>query len=173
MSSRLSFLRALFPIFSALALFLKTGAIGVAAQSAVPVETSIWKIEVEPKPSEPGKYAIKGSVFGIGDPVHETLTLNALIGGGMAPAGTARKSPSVVQYMRGVFWNDDPCAQLFTENDFVRWTLRSASFGTWISRMRARRTASARRSTTSSASCLAGAISATCSSSMAWPSAAA
>src|SRR5262245_29379081 len=81
-------------------------------------ENSIWTIEEEPDPEPPGKYKIKGSVFGIGDPVHETLTLHALIDGGVVNGGTTRKDSSVAQFIRGVFWNDDPCAQLFLENDF-------------------------------------------------------
>ncbi len=101
----------------AAALFLRTGEIPVAAQT--PAETSIWKVEIEPDTSEPGKFKVRGTVFGIGDPVHETLTLHALINGGMVNAGTGRTDDAVVQYIRGVFWNDDPCAQLFTENDFI------------------------------------------------------
>lgn len=99
----------------ALALLLYLVDPGIRAQDRT--ETSIWAIEIDPIPKEPGKYAIRGSVFAIGDPVHETLTLHALINGGVAKAGAARTDASIVQYIRGVFWNDDPCAQLFTENN--------------------------------------------------------
>ena len=78
---------------------------------------SIWKIDIEIDNS--GKYGIRGSVFGIGDPVHETLTLKAIVDSGLAKEGAGIKDPKVVQYIRGVFWNDDPCAQLLTENEFL------------------------------------------------------
>jgi len=99
-----------------LAVVLLLGAKAGAAEVEHLEERSIWKIEVEPDQAEPGKFKINGSVFGIGDPVHETLTLKALIDGGVARTETRRKDDSIAQYIRGVFWNDDPCAQLFTEN---------------------------------------------------------
>lgn len=79
-------------------------------------EVSIWKVEIEP--SDPGKYKIKGSVFGIGDPVHETLTKEALVRGGFTRAPAPRSDVGVAQVLRGVFFNDDPCGQLFLEDEF-------------------------------------------------------
>jgi len=90
---------------------------GLAADLvAEPKKKSIWEIEVESV--ETGKFSVKGSVFGIGDPVHETLTIKALIDSGLAKNGVTNEDPDVVQFVRGVFWNDDPCAQLFAENEF-------------------------------------------------------
>lgn len=84
--------------------------------SAEAEEVSIWRVEVAP--TEPGKYGIKGSVFGIGDPVHETLTKEALQRGGFSDAPISRSNVGAVQVLRGVFWNDDPCGQLFAEDEF-------------------------------------------------------
>ena len=86
-------------------------------QKTPPAAVSIWKVAVDVDP-QTGKYSVEGTVFGIGDPVHELLTLKALVDSGYAKEGAASKDPNIVQIMRGVFWNDDPCAQLFTENDF-------------------------------------------------------
>ena len=102
-------------LFSVTLLFsVKGGEVGTQALQ----ERSIWEVEVKPDPEVPGKWKLEGSVFAIGDPVHETLTLQALIDGGVVRQGTGRKDDSVAQYIRGVFWNDDPCALLFTEDHF-------------------------------------------------------
>jgi len=83
-----------------------------------PPNVSIWDVEVDVDP-QTGKYSTKGSIFGIGDPVHEILTVKALVDSGLAKVGARSKDPDVVQFIRGVFWNDDPCAQLFAENQFM------------------------------------------------------
>lgn len=59
------------------------------------------------------KFSLEGSVFAIGDPVHETMTLLALQGAGYVSAGVRYDDPRAREYLRGVFWNDDPCGQLF------------------------------------------------------------
>jgi pimeloyl-ACP methyl ester carboxylesterase/V8-like Glu-specific endopeptidase len=50
-----------------------------------------------------------GGPFGVGDPVHETITRVALDGAGYPAAGRD-------QIVRGVFWNDDPEALLFDDD---------------------------------------------------------
>jgi hypothetical protein len=100
--------------FATVAVFLLGGVIVAVAEPET--ETSIWKVEL--LVDQVGKYKIQGSVFAIGDPVHETLTLKALVDGGMAKQAATRKDLDVAQFIRGVFWNDDPCAQLFAENEF-------------------------------------------------------
>ncbi len=77
---------------------------------------SIWQIELEQ--GDDGKYLIEASVFAIGDPVHETITLQALIDGGIVNGANIDKDAKAKQIIRGVFWNDDPCAQLFAKDDF-------------------------------------------------------
>lgn len=79
-------------------------------------KTSMWKVGIEP--AGDGKYIIVGSVFAIGDPVHETLTLHALIDGGVLPKSTTVEDGAAVQFIRGVLWNDDPCAKLLAEDEF-------------------------------------------------------
>jgi hypothetical protein len=61
------------------------------------------------------KYGVEASVFAIGDPVHETITLHALIGAGLLKPGSSKNDPPAVNFLRGVFWNDDPCADLFRD----------------------------------------------------------
>ena len=79
-------------------------------------KTSMWKVKLEPLGD--GKFKIEATVFAIGDPVHETLTLHALIDGGVLPRCTTAEDRAAAQFIRGVLWNDDPCAQLLDENDF-------------------------------------------------------
>jgi hypothetical protein len=86
-------------------------------------EVSIWALP-DPK-GERRKYELEGP-FAIGDPVHETLTVTALVRAGLATKSTGKRDALLAQYLRGVFWNDDPCAQLFRGS--VRNPLR-ASFG--------------------------------------------
>lgn len=101
-------------IVQVVALLSSTAGVGAKVPAAeTRKEVSIWSLEA--MDVDLRKYEIEGP-FAIGDPVHETLTLKALVRGG-AVLGTAdRKSAQVAQFMRGVFWNDDPCAQLFTES---------------------------------------------------------
>jgi hypothetical protein len=76
---------------------------------------SIWNIK--PDAETISKYPIEGTVFGIGDPVHEMLTVKALVDSGTAKKGISKKDSEIADYIRGVFWNDDPCAQLFADDD--------------------------------------------------------
>lgn len=76
----------------------------------------MWNVKLEPVGD--GKYKIEATVFAIGDPVHETLMLHSLINGEVLPKGTTANDRLAAQFIRGVLWNDDPCAQLLTENDF-------------------------------------------------------
>lgn len=89
-------------------------------------EVSIWSLEA--REVDPRKFEIEGP-FAIGDPVHEVLTMKALIRGGAVPATADRRSPPLAQYIRGVFWNDDPCAQLFSES--IRNPLRPSTGLAW------------------------------------------
>lgn len=89
--------------------------IGLAQDQSIKGKASIWKGNIS-EPDKNGKYKIEGP-WGIGDPVHETLTLHALIDGGIFSEGTIAEDEAAVQFIRGVFWSDDPCAQLFSGND--------------------------------------------------------
>jgi hypothetical protein len=60
--------------------------------------------------SSHAKFGI-GGPFYIGDPVHETITLIALERSGIA--GGRATAASYPEFIRGVFWNDDPCYELF------------------------------------------------------------
>lgn len=92
-------------------------AISLLTLGARAQETSIWKVQIEPY--DDSKFKVRGSVFAIGDPVHETLTLYALRSAGLVTSNSRRDDAAVAEYVRGVFWNDDPCAQLFAENDLA------------------------------------------------------
>jgi len=63
-----------------------------------------------------------------GDPVHENMTLAALIVAGILPSDTAWDKvvgrwskfvgqPDVFEFIRGVIWNDDPACALFNEDE--------------------------------------------------------
>ncbi|HEY8946781.1 MAG TPA: hypothetical protein VIM73_21205 [Polyangiaceae bacterium] len=75
-----------------------------------------------------GKFKVEGP-FSIGDPVHETITVEALRGEGFLAPGEKSDARAAVDFIRGVFWNDDPNADLFFgENGLrpslgVRWYL--------------------------------------------------
>jgi hypothetical protein len=94
-------------------LFSSAGAGAEVPAAETRKEVSIWSLEA--MDVDPRKYEIEGP-FAIGDPVHETLTLKALVRGGAVLGTVGRRSAQVAQFMRGVFWNDDPCAQLFSES---------------------------------------------------------
>jgi len=89
---------------------------GLAQDPPKRTKTSMWKVGIEPAGN--GKYKIEATVFAIGDPVHETLTLHALIVGGVLLSGATAEDEAAAQFIRGVFWNDDPYAQLLAGNDF-------------------------------------------------------
>lgn len=80
------------------------------ASAPVPanIEPSIWKTTIV---SDGTRFKIEGSKFAIGDPVHETITRLALLDAGLVSADGAADAD--VDFIRGVFWNDDPCASLF------------------------------------------------------------
>jgi hypothetical protein len=61
--------------------------------------------------------------FGIHEPVHENITLAALMRSNVAvPAGVKRGSDQAVdEFLRGVIWNDDPAILMFDENASDNW----------------------------------------------------
>lgn len=77
--------------------------------------TSVWLRLREMKPQD-DKFGLEGSIFAIGDPVHETMTLIALEDSGIASSGVRIGDKDARQYIRGVFWNDDPCGQLLADD---------------------------------------------------------
>jgi hypothetical protein len=58
------------------------------------------------------RFQIEGP-WNINDPVHETLTNEALIRAGVVPGGTRYSDEASWEYTRGVMWNDDPQGELF------------------------------------------------------------
>src|SRR6187551_796026 len=74
-----------------------------------PRRIGLWDVKDEDV-AAPDKFALK--VYIVGDPVHETLTVHALANAGLLPTPD-RQAKAAVEYLRGVFWNDDPCADLF------------------------------------------------------------
>jgi hypothetical protein len=52
----------------------------------------------------------------IKDPVHETITEEALIQAGLLKPGQIFSSPEAWEYIRGIMWNDDPQGQWFDRN---------------------------------------------------------
>lgn len=90
---------------STLLLFFLTEVTKAENNSLPKKKISIWElIELDIKPNNE-KWMLEASIFSIGDPVHETLTR----------LGLKRTTLNYrnMEFIRGVFWNDDPCAQLF------------------------------------------------------------
>ena len=71
-------------------------------------------------------YQIQGP-FNIHEPIHETITLAALINSTIAvPAGTQiGKDQAVNEFLRGVIWNDDPAVLMFDEDENDNWNFSS------------------------------------------------
>jgi hypothetical protein len=97
-----------------LGLILAATALGAIAHvsSADEVERRrvvLWDLQFEKSDK---LHQVEGP-WGIGDPVHETVTLHAAIRAELVPAGTRSGDAKMAQFIRGVFWNDDPCGQLF------------------------------------------------------------
>ncbi|KAH0543416.1 hypothetical protein FGG08_002274 [Glutinoglossum americanum] len=64
----------------------------------------------------------------IGTPVHENLTLSALIDSDfkLGPTTTIDSSSAATrEFLRGVFWNDDPACLLFDDKDNDNWNFSS------------------------------------------------
>lgn len=72
-----------------------------------------------------GKYKVEGPFY-IGDPVHETITVLAAVDAGYVKSTEPNDIPDLV---RGVFWNDDPCFQLF--NDALKQDLDKSTGLEW------------------------------------------
>lgn len=62
------------------------------------------------------KFQVEGP-WNVGDPVHESITNAALQGAELIKHGTQFNDPSVWEYLRGIFWNDDPEGFFFDNND--------------------------------------------------------
>ena len=67
-------------------------------------------------------YQIQGP-WNINEPIHETITLAALVNSTVAaPAGTKTNSSKAVnEFLRGVIWNDDPAVLMFDEDKNDNW----------------------------------------------------
>lgn len=64
------------------------------------------------------RFALDGP-WNFGDPVHERISQRSLEQAGLIAPGTKSTAPELWEYLRGVFWNDDPQCQLF-KADLVR-----------------------------------------------------
>lgn len=62
------------------------------------------------------KFQVEGP-RNVGDPVHESITNAALQDAGLVPHGTRFNDPIAWEYIRGIFWNDDPEGFFFDNND--------------------------------------------------------
>lgn len=72
------------------------------------------------------KYKISGGIFKAGQPVHENITLAALIAAKVIDPTTYNVviggrsgrpgQPEIAEYLRGVIWNDDPQCSLFLDS---------------------------------------------------------
>lgn len=62
------------------------------------------------------KFQVEGP-WNVGDPVHESITNAALQDAGLVPHGTGFNDPIVWEYIRGIFWNDDPEGFFFDNNE--------------------------------------------------------
>lgn len=88
-----------------------------------------WDLDYKPASN---KYGVEGAVWAIGDPVHETLTLQGLINAGLVPKGTNLEQTDVQQFVRGVIWNDDPCGYLFLNSRNTKPSLGIAWFTNFV-----------------------------------------
>src|ERR1700693_3419733 len=61
------------------------------------------------------RYEIEGP-FDINDPVHETITQEALKQAGMIGPKAKYSDKEAWEYARGAVWNDDPLGELFDKN---------------------------------------------------------
>ena len=61
------------------------------------------------------KFEVEGP-WNVGDPVHESITNAALQNAGIVPRGTRFNDLIVWEYIRGIFWNDDPEGFFFDNN---------------------------------------------------------
>ncbi len=108
-----------------------------AAPSSATVEPkqqpSIWSFRAEPSGD---KFKIEASVAAIGDPVHETMTLLALQDAGIDPSASL-SSAANHDFIRGVFWNDDPCAQLFRNPSGLKPSLGLSWYSDFLSAQKA------------------------------------
>ncbi|MDR4476141.1 MAG: hypothetical protein R3B11_09065 [Nitrospira sp.] len=62
------------------------------------------------------KFQVEGP-WNIGDPVHESITHAALQESGLIEKGTQFNDPAIWEYLRGIFWNDDPEGFFFDHNE--------------------------------------------------------
>ncbi len=72
-------------------------------------------------------YQVQGP-WNVNQPIHENITLAALINctSKIVPVGTKVGSPQDVnEFLRGVFWNDDPEILLFDDNKWDNWDFSS------------------------------------------------
>ncbi|EWG55355.1 hypothetical protein FVEG_13365 [Fusarium verticillioides 7600] len=83
--------------------------------------------EEDEKSGKVANYMVAAGIGqGVGQSVHENITLAALIQAGIVPSGmTYRdvvgyflsiKEPAIFEFFRGVIWNDDPACQLFKDD---------------------------------------------------------
>ncbi|MBE3016083.1 hypothetical protein IL992_44095 [Microbispora sp. NEAU-D428] len=72
--------------------------------------------------AKPEGYAIEGP-FNFSEPVHETVTLAALLDSTVPVPSRPRPGPNqaVNEFLRGVLWNDDPALLLFHEHRTNNW----------------------------------------------------
>jgi hypothetical protein len=75
------------------------------------------------KVDKPVGFELEGP-FGIHEPVHENITLAALMRSTVpVPAGVKRGSDQAVdEFLRGVIWNDDPAILMFNESASDNWS---------------------------------------------------
>ncbi|MFT3714059.1 MAG: hypothetical protein QM817_40880 [Archangium sp.] len=79
---------------------------------------SLWDLIERPLPTTPEetkRFEVEGP-WNWGDPVHETMTRLALNKAGVVDWNLESTDPKVFEYLRGVFWNDDPEALLFNDS---------------------------------------------------------
>lgn len=62
------------------------------------------------------KFQVEGP-WNIGEPVHESITHVALQESGLIEKGSRFNDPAIWEYLRGIFWNDDPEGFFFDRNE--------------------------------------------------------
>lgn len=105
--------------------FVGLASLAGLARADAKSEVVMWELPYFTATTKPG---IQATILAIGDPVHETLTLVALRDAGVLPSAATRLDKSFHEFQRGVFWNDDPCGQLFLTTTSVK---PSSGLGWW------------------------------------------
>lgn len=99
-----------------------------AVRGAGPIPQIVHFIE-EAEPKE----GFEIRVFGIHEPIHESITLMSLREAGIHVPDAMKpgKDPATDEFLRGVLWNDDPAVLLFDDRTDTNWDFSMGGVASW------------------------------------------